>query len=381
MELKQNKLIYIYLIIGLATLIGLNVISGYILPLLLGVLVSIITAPIFNMFMTSTVKLHWKSFLNIFYKRKSEVDPNSIISALMTVLTTLGVIVLSVYLVGLFAGNNLKFIFNEPLDKQAIELIQNPTFKDKFGQFYNEEDLKKRITTLYEEYRPTNLINNARITQSKELQGTALSVAQKFFKNASDGIIFFIVFIFTWIIMLISGKDLLNFMYKFTPFSDEEKTLINQDVSSGVNNVIIGNVVSGLLIALGVAIIGLTFGVKLVAVWSTLAFFIGFLPLSPSELGFAPVLIGILFNQGLTTFLIVAVVIEIYILILNNFVLPKITAGKETNPLLILVSVFSGISIFGVFGFIVGPVFVYLMMALYRIASNRIDLLNLESKN
>jgi predicted PurR-regulated permease PerM len=109
-----------------------------------------------------------------------------------------------------------------------------------------------------------------------------------------------------------------------------------------------------------------------VGVWALLSFVIGFLPLSPSELAFLPVIIGVFLIRDIGTALTIAVIIELCILILNNAILPRITAGKETNPLLILVSVFAAINMFGFAGFVIGPVFVYLMMAFYKIADARL---------
>lgn len=382
MELLKNKYSYIYLLLGVASAIGFFIIKDYITSLLLGSFIALITYPLFKLFQAFTVKLHWKSFLNLFYKNKSEIDSNKAIAAVLTVLTTIGLVVLSVYLVGLFAGNNLKFIFQQPIETQVVELVQNPAFKERFQGLYDEKDLKDRIGEFFNQYKPSKLLSlqGSKLIENSENRVTAQRLVTILFTNVFNFFIYFVVFMFTWIIMLVTGRELLQFCYQFTFLTEDEQKTINQDISSGVKNVIIGNVVSGLLIAFMVAFIGLYFKIPLVSVWAILAFFIGFLPLSPSEAAFIPVLTGIFFTKGITTLIIVAVLLEIYILILNNIVLPKITAGKETNPLLILISVFTAINIFGITGFVIGPVFVYFMMALYKIADNRLEILKNEKK-
>jgi predicted PurR-regulated permease PerM len=375
MNSNKNNLTIIYLIFGIATLIGFFIIKDYLTALFLGSFIAMITYPLYNLYLKSTIHLHWKKIIQVFYKTKSDVDENRALAAVGTVVTSIGIILLSVYLVGIFAGSNLKFIFEQPVEQQVIELIQNPAVKERFGDFYNENEAKLKVTEFFNQYKPSKILSTqgTKIIVDSESRLTLQKYATLLFTNIFNFLIYFIIFIFTWIIMLISGQDLIKFAYKFTGLDEEEQKSINTDVNSGVRNVIIGNTVSGAMIALVVAIVGIYFHIPLVSVWSILAFFIGFLPLSPSEAAFIPVLIGIFFMHGLTTLLVVMIAVEIYILILNNAVLPKITAGKETNPLLILISVFSAINMFGIPGFVIGPVFVYFMMALYKIAENRLS--------
>ncbi len=376
MNINKKDSIFIYILLAVATTIGFIIVKDYLTSIILGVFITMITYPLYKLFLRTTVSLHWKNAIKLFYKNKSDIDENRALAAIMTVVTTLGLLVLALYLVGLFAGSNLKFIFDQSVEQQLIELVQNPAVKDRFGDLYNEQDVKSRITDFFSQFKPSQLLSTqgTKIIVDSESRLTAQRFASLLFTNIFNFFIYFIIFMFSWIIMLISGKDLLKFIYKFTPLNESEQNLINSDVNSGVKNVLIGNTVSGLLIGLAVAIVGLTFKIPLVAVWAILAFIVGFLPLSPSEVAFIPVLIGIFFSYGLSNLIIVMIVLELYILILNNAVLPKITAGKETNPLLILISVFTAINIFGVAGFVIGPTFVYFMMSLYRIAENRLEL-------
>jgi predicted PurR-regulated permease PerM len=369
-QLKKNQ---IYILFGIATLIGVFIVKDYITPVILGIFIAILTKPLFNMFLKSTVKLHWKNFVKLFYKTKTEVDGNRVIASFMTVITTLVTLSIFTILVLTLTGSSLRFIFNQPIDEGINAIISNPAVKENFGQYYEENDLKQRINNFLDQYKPSKLLTSQgqEIIKNNDSRVTLSRYLTSFANNLFYFLINFIIFMFSWIVMLISGKQLLAFMYKFSFFNKEEQEVINQDIVTAVRNVIIGNTVSGGIISLTVIAIGLYFKIPLLAVWAIFAFFIGFLPLSPSELAYLPVLIGIFFIHGIQPLIIVAIMIELFILILNNAVLPRITAGKETNPLLILISVFTAIATFGFAGFVIGPVLVYLLMALYKIANNR----------
>jgi predicted PurR-regulated permease PerM len=374
MNNKNTQYNQIYILFFIASAIGLFIIKDYLTPLILGMFIAILSMPMFNFFLKYTVKLHWKKILNFFYKNNTEVDENRIIAAIGTVLSTVGIIALIITLIGTLAGSNLKFIFNQPIDEGISTIMANPTFKDTFGQYYDEKEAKAKITEFLNQYKPAMIINaqGKNIVTNSETRVTVSKYLSTIFTNFFNFAIFMVVFLFSWIVMMISGKELLNFMYKFSFLNKDEQNIVNTDVNSAVKNVLIGNAVGGSLVALGVAVICIYFKIPLVAIWSILAFFIGFLPLTASEFGFLPVLVGVFFTAGLQATVIAAIIAEIYILILNNILLPKITAGKETNPLLILVSVFAAINFFGFSGFVIGPILVYLLMALYKIADARL---------
>jgi predicted PurR-regulated permease PerM len=372
---QQNQ---IYILFFIASIIGLFIVKDYLTPLILGMFIAILSMPLFHFLLQFTVRLHWKKVLNFFYKNNTEVDENRIIAAVGTVLTTVGMIALLVSLIGTVAGNNLKFVFNQPIDEGISTIMANPTFKTTFGQYYDEKEAKLKITEFFNQYKPATIINSQgkNIVTNSETRITVSKYLSTIFTNFFNFAIFMVIFLFSWIVMMISGKDLLNFIYKFAFLTKDEQNIVNTDVNSAVKNVLIGNAVGGSLISLGVAALCIYFKIPLVAIWSILAFFIGFLPLTASEIGFVPVLVGIFFTSGLQATVIAAIIAEVYILILNNILLPKITAGKETNPLLILVSVFAAINFFGFAGFVIGPILVYLLMALYKIADARLKIHN-----
>jgi predicted PurR-regulated permease PerM len=374
--MNSNKYLHIYILIFIATSISVYIVKDYITPVLLGIFVAIITHPMYNFFFNGTSKLHWKNIFSLFYKNKTEIDGNKAISAVLTVLASIFIIFVALGTAGTLAGSSVKTIVNQPLDEGVYTILSNQSFKSTFGGFYDEKEVKSKVSEFLKQYEPSKLLSSGGSTliTNSENRVTISRITSSFFTNLFAFIIELIVFLFTWIVILISGKELLAFVYKFTFLDKTEQEMINNDIIASVRNVILGNVTSGTVMALVSTAVCIYFNIPLVGVWAFAAFAIGFLPLTPSELAVVPSLLGVFFTQGPTVALILAICLEVFILILNNAVLPRITAGKETNPLLILLSVFTAINLFGFAGFVIGPVFVYLMMALYRIAYNRMNL-------
>jgi predicted PurR-regulated permease PerM len=173
---------------------------------------------------------------------------------------------------------------------------------------------------------------------------------------------------------LVYGKQWLNHIFKLLPFNDKEVKQITDDFQKGVRNVIYANVLSGFIHTIICAIAMTIFGIQSVFILSVLIFLIGVLPLSPSELGYAiPVLLIFPINPIFA--LVLAVIGELVILWTNYILVPKIIAsGKEGNSLLILTSILSGISIFGLLGFIIGPLVIIFIQTIYSILVDRIGI-------
>jgi predicted PurR-regulated permease PerM len=373
----SNKYLQIYILVFIATILSIVIVKDFITPVLLGLFMAIVTNPLHTFFLSGTSKLHWRNITSLFIKDKTDIDGNKAIAAGLTVLATIFILAIGLWTAGSLAGNSVKAIVNQPLDEGVYSILSNQSFKSTFGGFYDEKEVKSKVSDFLKQYEPSKILTTGgtSLITNSESRVTISRITGSFFTNLFAFIIDLIVFIFTWIVILISGRELLEFIYSFTFLNKSEQEMINLDVIASVRNVILGNITSGVVMALVSTGVCIYFNIPLVGVWALAAFAVGFLPLTPSELAVFPALIGVFFTQGPTVALVIAIILELFILVLNNAILPKITAGKETNPLLILLSVFTAIKIFGFAGFVIGPVFVYLLMALFKIAYSRMNTL------
>jgi predicted PurR-regulated permease PerM len=185
-------------------------------------------------------------------------------------------------------------------------------------------------------------------------------------------LVYLIIFLLNWFNCLVYGEGWLKKMFSLLPFEKKEARDIVDDFQNGVRNVVVANMLSGIIHTVVCAIAMWIFGVQGIFIISILIFFIGVLPLSPSELGYA-IPIFLIFPANPTFAIILAILGELIILWTNYILIPKIIAsGKEGNTLLILTSIISGISIFGIMGFIIGPLIVIFIQTLFSILSERV---------
>lgn len=164
------------------------------------------------------------------------------------------------------------------------------------------------------------------------------------------------------------GKKLLQAITKFSPLSDQYDWDIFNKLRIAVDSVIKGNLlvalVQGLLTGIGFAI----FGVPSPALWGAVAVVAALIPAVGTGVIIIPAAIYLfaigngLFGTGM--FVWGAAIVGL----VDNLLRPKlIERGIHIHPLLILFSVLGGISIFGVIGFLLGPLILSLLFALLDI--------------
>jgi predicted PurR-regulated permease PerM len=182
----------------------------------------------------------------------------------------------------------------------------------------------------------------------------------------------FVIFLLFWHSAMVSGKLWLKKLFQLLPFTKDEEKMICNHVHQGVGSIIYANFLSGLVHASVVFLMMLLFGVPNIFILTILTFFIGMLPLSPSEFGYI-IPISIVFYSNPLIAIGLACFAEIVILWVNYILTPKVIASsQDANQVLILTSTLSGIVIFGIMGFVIGPLLLIGAQTLFDILSSRI---------
>lgn len=201
---------------------------------------------------------------------------------------------------------------------------------------------------------------------------TVTSYATRFIQillgQASSIVINSIVLIFLLYFMLINGKKLEYYMYGLLPFSDANKA----DVIDEIKRMVVSNAIGIPLLAIiqGLfALIGyLIFGVPNALLFSFITCFSTIIPLVGTGLVWLPLciyfaLVGNWFSAiGL---LIYALVILTNVDNVIRFILQKKLA--DTHPLITVFGVIMGLSLFGFWGVIFGPLLLSLFFLLIKI--------------
>ena len=341
---------------------------AYITPLLLGVIATILSYPVFN-------------WINTKFKFKKFKLPESL-SALLTIFV-------------------VSFVVGFVLNRFVVEIVKEaPSFISQISDYVSSLPSDKNIQNLVIEYKidpetVNTVVQNINrglqnllsvfgrqvdtegqlLTLKKEDIDAALRFGSQSVRNVASYLIVIVIFLLSWYNSLKNGKKWINGVFALLPFNHQEESKIKEDLKDGVQNVVYANIVSGGIHAIVCFALMLIFGVPNVFILTVIVFLIGFLPLSPSEVGYAIPLSLIAMQTGnIFLILVLAILAEILILWVNYGLIPSIISSKqEGNDLLILTSILSGISIFGLMGFIIGPVIMILVQTLYRILIKRLE--------
>lgn len=173
----------------------------------------------------------------------------------------------------------------------------------------------------------------------------------------SNALSFFVkiaIMFFALYFVLVKWDGLASELEKFVPFKDKKKKV--RELSSVTKEIVFGTLLLG-AIEFVVAYAGFyILGVKGALLLASLIFFAAFIPgLGPSVV-WAPLAIyfGVIGNYfGLIGAVILGAVLSFGM----DLLLRAVMVGRKNkiNPLIMLLGVLGGISLFGIFGFVIGP--------------------------
>jgi predicted PurR-regulated permease PerM len=162
-----------------------------------------------------------------------------------------------------------------------------------------------------------------------------------------------------------------------SPFSEAQEHLIfdhlERTTRGALQAVIVVPVVQGVLAGIGFML----FGIPSPLVWGTAVILAATVPIAGSPLGWLPA-VAYLFSRGETG---AALGLSAYCLVVvsgsDNVVKPMLLRGSaQIHPLLGFLSILGGVLAFGIFGFLIGPVVLSLVLSAVRIY--RLDVLRAE---
>lgn len=176
------------------------------------------------------------------------------------------------------------------------------------------------------------------------------------------------LFLLMLFFLLRDGGRLRTELRPVSPFSEQQERLIFEHLESTIKGalqaVIVVPVVQGVLAGVGFML----FGIPSPFVWGTAVILAATVPIAGSPLGWIPA-VGYLFFRGETG---PGVALAIYCLLIvsgsDNVLKPMLLRGTAgIHPLLGFLSILGGVLAFGVFGFLIGPVVLSLVLSAIRI--------------
>jgi predicted PurR-regulated permease PerM len=180
------------------------------------------------------------------------------------------------------------------------------------------------------------------------------------------------IMLYAMYFFLLDGAAILQRLMYFTPLADEdERKLISQFVSV-TRATIKGSLVVGLLQG---ALAGSAFfflSLPGAAFWSTVMAVLSVIPVLGSGLVWAPAAVILMTTGRLAAGIGLALWGLVVVGLVDNFLRPKLV-GRDTkmHDLMVLLSTFGGLAMFGVVGFIIGPIVAALFLTAWDLYGAR----------
>lgn len=225
------------------------------------------------------------------------------------------------------------------------------------------------IRSLIERIIP--LLNITEDELNKTIMDNITKIGKELFARITRGIGGIITGVVEFIFMLLSiffllrdGPEFLKKVRDYIPFSDEQKDRLVKQIKDIVVSTIYGGVVvaivQGTMGGVAFAILGISSPVM----WGLAMAIASFLPLIGPFIIWAPAAVFLVIQGEVLKGLVLAVIGVFGISMIDNFLRPLIIGGRTKMPFLVLFfGVLGGIKLFGLIGFIMGPMVLALFVS------------------
>lgn len=339
MQLKNYNVYFFFLLLIGATAMAYFILKPFLVPLLIAAIIAHFFNPVYDF------------FLKLFGGKKG-------ISSAVTCLLILIIIIVPFYFIASILVSEVQNIIHNFYQnpESARTIINNFSSKLSSSPFSNLIDVKKIIN------------EQVIISTTKDFSQKALAIAESTYTGMAHLVFVIFVIFFSLFYFFIDGKKLVKKIMQLSPLQDKYESILIEKFTSITRATIKGTILIAIIQgSLGGILLWLT-GVSSPILFGVLMTISSVIPPVGSALIWFPVGIVMIilgnFAQGIAILLIGTLVLGT----IDNFIRPKLV-GKDTemHPLLILLSTLGGILLFGISGFIVGPVVMSLSVALWDI--------------
>ncbi|MEX2017348.1 MAG: AI-2E family transporter [Candidatus Pacearchaeota archaeon] len=181
----------------------------------------------------------------------------------------------------------------------------------------------------------------------------------------------FLVMAFTFFYVLRDKEEIIVYIKSLLPFSKEVENKIFEYSKGITSSVLYGQVVIGLIQGISVGLGFYIFKVPNALFLTLIAVALGILPIIGTTIVWVPVAIYVLVTQGsvpafgVTVFGLISNVVD-------NFLRPIMLARRtQINSALMLIGMIGGIFLFGILGFILGPLIIGYLLIVLEVYRNK----------
>jgi predicted PurR-regulated permease PerM len=154
--------------------------------------------------------------------------------------------------------------------------------------------------------------------------------------------------------ILINWEFLDYALKKYIPFDDKER--IADEMAKTTKHMVYGTLLVGALQSILSFIVFYLLGIQYPLLLSSIIFIFAFIPAVGPAIVWAPLALYYLINQDYTTTIILVILGLILSVYMDTVLRSKLSSkSSNINPLVMIIGILGGVSLFGIFGFIIGP--------------------------
>lgn len=295
-------------------------------------------------------------FYPVYKKIKSKIK-HSNISSLITILLVLVVIIIPVTILsGLILKESLSLYTSLSENRNAIV----GAVKSVIGWVQNNPITDK--LNIDEQQVTTKLIEIA-----KTIADFSLTAAKNLTQNSLTFLIMFVIMIYALFFFLKDGEKMLKKLSHISPLGDEHEEIMYKKFTSTVRAVLKGTLIVGAIQGFLGGVLFYITGIEGALILGIIMVLFSIVPGFGSYVVWLPAAIAMFIVGNIWQGIMIVVVGTLLISTIDNFLRP-ILVGKDTqmHPLLILFSTLGGLLIFGISGFIIGPIITALLLSLWE---------------
>jgi len=232
------------------------------------------------------------------------------------------------------------------------DCVEGPVcaFFDKVEQLLESPQLNFQLTNL-----------------TQKITDFFLSSASSFVLTIPVFLLHFFIMIFIVFYLFIEGELIVYKIRNLIPLKHSHRKSIFKQLSDVTYAVVYGQILVSAIQALIGGIAFWIFGVTAPILWAFVMFFFALIPFLGTPVVWVPAVI-IKAAQNEPGSAIGILIVGIIISTADNFIKPKIVSNKaKVHPVLVLLGVIGGLSVFGPIGIIIGPVVLSIFMVFIQI--------------
>jgi predicted PurR-regulated permease PerM len=215
-------------------------------------------------------------------------------------------------------------------------------------------------------------VTNGRITiQANEtlaqIQRSIAGLRPNILGSISEFVLGLFIMFFVMFYGFREGQGFILYLKELLPLDGELKDSLFYELRTITQAVLYGQVlaaiIQGALGTLGLLI----FGVPNWLFWGAIMIITALLPVLGTGLIWAPAAVGLILNDEITNGVLLLVYGATIVMNIDNFIRPKLVSTRtKVHPVLILIGVLGGLSVFGFIGMLVGPLILAMLVALIK---------------